>query len=190
MERNKKFVKGLKICCSITLLLLIIVLVTAVVLFLTILKPKQPKITTQEVNLEYIKFFPLPFLLNVTLGITVTIDNPNYGSFKYGNSTAYVTYHGDLVAEAPIEADEIPARGRRDISTTVEVIGDRLVSNRYFWVDHGAGSFNFSSSSTLHGKAKVLKFLKMKVTTHNTCDITVFFLSQNVSSVCKYRVQY
>ncbi|XP_057512857.1 uncharacterized protein LOC130794934 [Actinidia eriantha] len=161
--------------------------VTAVVLFLTILNPKQPKITTQEVTLEYIKNLPLPFLLNVTLGITVIIDIPNYGSFKYGNSTASVTYHGDLVAEAPIEADEIPARGKHDISTTVEVLGDKLVSNRYFGAEYGAGSFNFSSSSTLHGKAKVLK---MKVTTHNTCDITVFFLVHNASSVCKYKIRY
>ena len=66
-------------------------------------------------TLEYIKNLPLPFLLNVTMGITVTINNPNYGSFKYGNSTMSVTYHRDLVAEAPIEVDKIPARGKHDI---------------------------------------------------------------------------
>lgn len=182
--------KGLKICCGLTALIIIILLVVAIVLFLTILKPKQPKIATQSVTLEDIKFFPVPFFLNVSLGIVVRVDNPNYGSFKYHNSTAYVTYRGTVVAEGPIEQNTIPARGKLDIRTTVIVVGEKMVSNPLIWIDVFSGTLNFTSSTTLHGKATVLKFLKIKATSYCTCDISLVLLPQNVTAVCSSKVKY
>lgn len=109
--------KGLKICCGVTAILLITFIVVTVILYFTILKPKNPEITSQPVVLEHFELMVLPALkLNVSLGIVVTVNNRNYGGFEYQNSTAYVTYRGDVVAEAPIQADTIPARREHNIS--------------------------------------------------------------------------
>ena len=62
---------------------------------------------------------------NVSLGLVVTVDNPNYGGFKYKNNTVYINYRGNLVAEAPIENDLIPARAKHNISTTVIIFADQ-----------------------------------------------------------------
>lgn len=179
--------KGLKICCGITALIILILIVVAVVLYFTIFKPKQPKITTQSVTLENFKYFPFPFFLNATFGLVVSIDNPNYGSYTYQNSTTYVTYRGINVAEASIENDTIPARGKHDIETTVVVQVDKIVADPS---DIFTQNFNFSSSTTLHGKATVLKFLKIKATSYSTCDIYLVTSTQNVTAVCKSKLKF
>ncbi|KAL2483974.1 Late embryogenesis abundant (LEA) hydroxyproline-rich glycoprotein family [Forsythia ovata] len=182
--------RGIKICLIVTAILIAILAVVVLVLSLTILKPKQPKITTQSVTLEYIKWVPIPFHMNVTLGIVVSVDNPNYGSFKYDNSTAYITYRGVAAADAPIEHDTIPARGSHEISTTVVLIVDSLTSSPYFLGDFISGCLNFTSSTTLHGKATVFKIFKKKVTTYSTCDLSVYIQAQNVTSVCHSKIKY
>lgn len=182
--------RGLKICCGVTALIIVILVVVAIILFFTVFKPKQPDITLRSVTLQNLKFFPFPFLLNVSLAITVRVDNPNYGSFKYKDSTTYVTYHGTDIAEGPIESDTIPARGKHDISTIVEIEGDKMVLNPSFGGDFAAGIYNFTASTTLHGKATALKILKIKVKSINTCDISLVPLTANVTAVCTSKLKY
>ncbi|KAI3740952.1 hypothetical protein L2E82_31427 [Cichorium intybus] len=180
-----------KICCAVTTVLLIIIIVTAFTLYFTLLKPKQPKITTQKVTLEsfIINAFDTTDA-NVTLGVTVTVKNPNYGGFKYGNSTAYVSYRGDVVAEAPIMEDFIPARGQRDVSTTVLVVGKRLLTNSNFRKDMQSNVLNITSSTTLNGKAIVMKVFKKKATSYSSCDVSINFLDNNTTSICKSKVKF
>ncbi|KAI3698111.1 hypothetical protein L6452_31223 [Arctium lappa] len=181
----------LKIICAVTAILLIIIIITAVTLYYTLFKPKQPKITTQSVTLDsFSQNLGDITDLNVTLGILVTINNPNYGGFKYGNSTTYLTYRGDLVAEAPITEDSIPARGRHDVSMTVLVIGKRLITNPDFSKDLGTKVLNFTSTTTLKGKAIVLKVFKKKATTYSSCDISINIHYNNATSVCKSKVKF
>ncbi|KAL0305903.1 UNVERIFIED_CONTAM: hypothetical protein Sradi_6007600 [Sesamum radiatum] len=182
--------RALKICCFATAIVIATLLAAMLIIYLTMLKPKQPKITTQEVTLKSFNGMLNPLHLNVTLGILVTVDNPNYGSFKYDNTTAYVTYHGTPAAEAEIEEDTIPARGKHDVSTNVLVNVDNLMTNYYFQEDFASGCLNFTSSMTLHGLAKVLNFLKIKATAYSTCDISVYVQTQNASSVCRSKLIY
>ncbi|CAI9087802.1 OLC1v1021975C1 [Oldenlandia corymbosa var. corymbosa] len=184
--------RGVKICCAITTILVIIIVVVAVVLFVTVLKPKKPNLTTKSVTLDNIRLEVLPiFRLNVTLGIVVTVDNHrNYGSFKYDNSTVFVYYRKIQAAQAPVQADTIPARARHDVSATVTVVGDNLFPDPSFWVDLNSGVLNFTSSVSLHGKATAWKILKVKLTTFTTCNISVFIATQNASSFCQSKLMY
>ncbi|XP_059294855.1 uncharacterized protein LOC132047896 [Lycium ferocissimum] len=188
---NPRTKKALKIGCGITAILLIILLVVGIILYFTILKPKDPKVTTQSVTLESIRFELFPaFHLNLTIGLILTIHNRNYGSFKYKSSRAYVTYHGDPAAEAPIQADTIPARADHDLKTTVLIDSDGFSKNPAFSGDVASGCWNFTSLTTLHGKVTVWKVLKLKATTVSTCDISVFTKFQNASSVCKSKIKF
>ncbi|KAK9068808.1 hypothetical protein SSX86_012924 [Deinandra increscens subsp. villosa] len=179
------------ICCTVTALLLIIILVTSTTLYFTVFKPKQPKITTQSVTLESFStnIFDMTDT-NVTLGITVEINNPNYGGFKYENSTSYVRYHGEVVAMAPVLADTIPARGEHSVSTSVLVIGRDLITNPSFLFDLASNTLNFTSTTTLKGKAVVMKVFKKKATTISTCDISLHILGKNSTSDCSSKVEF
>lgn len=183
--------RGLKIFCIVTALFLIILLILLVVLFLTVFKPKEPKITPLPVTFQSFRVVVFPVIrLNISLALLVSVDNRNYGGFKYLDSTAYVNYRGALVAEGPIEAGMVPARGKHNVSTTVTIHGDKMVPNPYFVGDILAGTLNFTSTTTLHGKVTVLKYLKKKATTYSSCDISVFLPTQNVTSVCKYNIKF
>jgi hypothetical protein len=189
MRSGNKSHRGLKICCGVTAILLITIFVVLLVLFLTILKPKDPKIISQPVILEHFHLLAFPFLsLNISLGMLVTVNNRNYGSFKYQNNTTYVRYHEEIVAEAPIEADTILARREHNISTTVNVLADKLITNPNFRGDFAAGVLNVTSETDLHGKVSLFKLIKMKATSYSTCDISIFLLNNSVISVCKSRV--
>ncbi|XP_057764873.1 uncharacterized protein LOC130985770 [Salvia miltiorrhiza] len=180
--------KSLKICGGVTALVIVSLFVIVLVLWLTVLKPKQPKITMQQATLKHLHFYDLQ--INVTLGLLLTVKNPNHASFRYENTTAYISYRGSPVAEAPIEADTIPARRDHDISTDLVVDADRLVANSGFLGDVLAGCLNFTSSTTLHGRAKVLNLFKITATTYSTCDISVYIFYGNATSVCNSKFKY
>ena len=63
----------------------------------------------------------------MSLGTVLAIKNPNYGSFKYKNPTSYVTYHGEVVGEAPIEQRYVPARHKLNITTSVELKAGKFI---------------------------------------------------------------
>ncbi len=105
MDSKKKSYRGLKICCGVSALLIIILVVVLVVLFFTVFKPKEPRITNRYVKLENYKAAWPQLFLNFTLGIGVTIENQNHAEFKFENSTAYVSYRGNEIGQAPIAAD-------------------------------------------------------------------------------------
>lgn len=173
-----------KICCGVVILFIIILLVVLIVLFTTILKPKQPKILAHDVIIQDFQFQLLPaFKLNVSLGLVVTIKNPNYGSFKYKNGTASVYYHEEDIAAVQMEDGEIPARGTKDISTSVLVIADKLILNPSFLADLLTGCFNFTSSSTIPGKASLFKIMKIHATANADCNIFVC-LNQTTDYTC------
>ncbi|KAF3613840.1 hypothetical protein BC332_05676 [Capsicum chinense] len=188
---NSRTKKALKIGCGFTVILLLTILIVAITLYFTILKPKDPKVTTQSVTLESIRFEPFPaFHLNVTIGLILAIHNRNYGSFKYDSSIANVTYRGDPAAEALIIADTIPARADHDLNTTVLIDLDGFSKNPNFLGDLFSGCLNFTSSTILHGKVTVWKVMKLKATTVSTCDISVFTKFQNATSVCKSKIKF
>ncbi|KAL6199528.1 hypothetical protein ACLB2K_029312 [Fragaria x ananassa] len=98
--------RGWKICATVTGILLITILVVLVVLFLTVLKLKEPDIVARPINLEGFDVIVFPVIrFNVTIGILITVKNRSYGSFKYDNSTAHISYRGKVIAEAPLEDD-------------------------------------------------------------------------------------
>lgn len=188
VESSKRSHKGLKIWCGITALLFLIISVTILVLFLTILKLKDPKIITQSVTLEKLELVVFPATkLNISLGILVRVENVNYGSFAYEKSRAFVSYHGNVIGEAPIKNDIVPARGKLNISTVVDIFGDKLVSDKNFLGDFLIGVMNFTSSTTLHGKASLLKLLKRKATSYCSCEISFLLQANRVDSTCNSR---
>ncbi|KAK6932347.1 hypothetical protein RJ641_001971 [Dillenia turbinata] len=113
----------------------------------------KPKVTAQPVTIKGFNSVVWPLLsLNVALGIAITIDNPNYGSFKFKESTAYINYHRTIAGQAPIAADKIPARGKHNMSTFADVFVDQLITSGDFRTDFFSGVVNFTSTATLYGK--------------------------------------
>ncbi|KAK7308084.1 hypothetical protein VNO77_41679 [Canavalia gladiata] len=180
--------KGLKICCAVSAILLIILVVVLVILFFTVFKPKDPDIILQSVKLERIEIgFPSPEI-NVSLGLVVTVENPNHGSFTYQNSTAYLNYRGNIVAEAPIHEDTIPARGDHNISTSLDIFAD-IRKFKDLPSDFLRGVINFTSTTTLQGKVKILHLFKFKATSYSNCDLSLLVHDKSINSTCNTKIK-
>ncbi|XVF27826.1 hypothetical protein REPUB_Repub14bG0142600 [Reevesia pubescens] len=142
----------------------IIVVVVLVTLCFTLFKPpKTPKIIPQSVILESIDLIVFPGIKgNISLGLVVTVDNPNYGGFKYKNTIAYISYCGNLVAEAPIQNDSIPARSKHNISTTVIIFAEKLATDPNFFNDSLNWDSQFYFINNLAWKSERVQHLQVE----------------------------
>lgn len=178
------------ICCVVTSVIIILLVVTLVILYFTMFKPKQPQIVATPLILRSIKLELLPVpTLNISIGLDVFIRNPNYAGFKYHNATASIYYRGVLVGFVAIDAGIIHARATKNISTVMDLQAGKIISNPYFFPDIISGSLNLTSSSNQQGDAILLKIFKLHASTIVSCDISVFVMTKNVSSVCKANVR-
>ncbi|KAL8253531.1 hypothetical protein R6Q59_031752 [Mikania micrantha] len=173
--------KCLKICCGVTVAVTVIFIVVSIVLYFTVFKPKDPQVIAHPTNLEnlHVQLFP-NVSINATLVLTLTINNRNYGSFKFKDSIANVYYRRMLVAELPIEHSEVPARGSLTMTAYANVTGDRMATDPNFYNDIGTGHLNFTSTSVMHGKVGVLKIIKVGAKVDSICDILVNILTLEV----------
>ncbi|XP_022775873.1 uncharacterized protein LOC111317722 [Durio zibethinus] len=185
--------RGLKICCGVTAIFLVIIAIVVTTLAFTLFKPKHPEITVYPQGLENIAFGLGGFFnatsVNATVGLILSINNRNYGSFKFKNTTAFVDYRGDVVAEVTIEQSLVPAHGKVNISASADIMVDRLITNTTFLADVLAGSVNFTMDTTVHGKVTVFKVLKFHASVPNRCDISIFILSQSFESTCRTKLK-
>ncbi|KAH7533042.1 hypothetical protein FEM48_Zijuj04G0088000 [Ziziphus jujuba var. spinosa] len=177
----------LKLCCGLSTIFLIIIVVVLTTLSLTIFRPKQPAITAHPVGLENLHFSITE--VNITIEMVITIDNPNYVSFKYKNSTAYVTYHETVVAEVPIVEQLVPAHANLSITTSADFMMSKLILNPYFFNDFASGCLNFNSTAILHGEASLLKIFKLHFKASSWCGILFFVNSKHVESNCKNKLK-
>ncbi|KAL7589574.1 hypothetical protein Lser_V15G40326 [Lactuca serriola] len=180
----------MKICCVVATLLLIIFLLISVILFFTVFKPKNPKVTTHPTSLENVEFQLYPNVsINATIVLNVTISNRNHGSFKFQNSIAYVDYRGTLIAEIPIEHAKIPAHGNFTITAYANVTTEKMVTDPNFYNDMDSGYFNFTSTAILYGDVSVFKIIKKGAKVTNICNIIVALLTRKVESKCHAKVK-
>ncbi|KDP20784.1 hypothetical protein JCGZ_21255 [Jatropha curcas] len=190
MTKPKMSYRGLKICCGVSLALLLTIAVVLIVLFFTLFKPKEPTFTTPSVTIEHFRAAWPALFLNFTLGIGVTVSNKNYGGFMYEESIGYVSYRGNLIGEAPIAADTIPARGKHDVKTSVTIFANKLFDDDTFVLDFLSGVLNVTSSLSLHGKVIVFKLFKLKAESLSTCNISIFIVPQQAQSVCNAKISF
>ncbi|EXB75237.1 hypothetical protein L484_026019 [Morus notabilis] len=182
--------KGLEICCGITATFLIVVALVFTTLWFTTFKPKEPEITAYPVGLEDINVFSIFFVRNITLNMTITINNHrNVGSFEFKNATAYVNYRGGVVAEVPIGQNLVPARGKLNTTTSADLMVGKIITNPVFFDDVAAGSLNLTATAALHGKVRLFEFVKIRATALSTCDISFSIASRNVQSTCKSKIK-
>lgn len=181
--------RGLKICLAVFFIFLILLTTVIVTLIFTVFKPKDPEITVTPLGLDKIQPSFSLNATNVTLNVAITIVNRNYGSFRYENSTGYVNYGDVVLAEVPMETENIPARSTVNVTTTADFMVGKLITDPKFLIDVADGSFDLTSMATLPGKVTMLKIFKMKATVHNTCDMSVNVTSRAFDTKCRSKIK-
>lgn len=174
-------------CCGCCVASLVVVVLLIVVLALTVFKTKDPTINVSSVKLEGLSTgidqATLKLHLNVTVVTEMSIKNPNKAaSFKFGDSTAYISYRGSAIGQALIPAGKIKADKTAHMTVSVTIYTDVLLSNSNLLPDGLSGSVAVSASTKLAGKVNLLHIIKKHVTIYSVCDV-VIDLSTKTSNI-------
>ncbi|CAL5086375.1 unnamed protein product [Urochloa decumbens] len=180
MRRNRPAL----ICCGVVVAVLVILAVIFVALYFTVFRPRSPKVVATVAGTEISKINGSPPTLNITVHVDVTVRNPNYAAFRYGDVVTVVRYHGDGVGQSVMPAGEIGARATETIEATVEVDVARVVATPYFFPEAALGVLPFQTATAVAGKAVVLGSFKISARSEVACEVDVYWLRSNATSEC------
>ena len=182
--------KGVVICCSVLLALIVALAVVLVALYFTVFRPRSPHVvaTVVSTRLSDIRLVP-PFALNLSFGVDVTVKNPNYAAFRYGDVVTGVTYHGAEVGQSVMPAGELGARATETVGAAVEVDAVKVVFTPDFLLDGLAGMLPFATTTTVAGKAMVLGTFKIRASSVVTCRVSTVPLTGESTSQCTSTVR-
>ena len=176
--------------CTAFFLIVVVILIILVILAFTAFKPKEPTIHVEDVKLERFNvnlqrtgLLSISVSANITLAIVISVHNPNRASFQYTDSESQVYYHSQQVAMVPIPSGKIGSQDSENISTSLDLYADKLLTNTHLINDYFSGSLPFETSTKLSGRVKVLGFIRHHVDISAQCNITIAVNSTSIQNV-------
>ncbi|KAJ4711992.1 Late embryogenesis abundant protein [Melia azedarach] len=157
--------------------LIIIVSISAILLVLSsiFLRANTPDVKLRSVTVKNLSYgnSTSPFF-NATLVAELTIENENFGYFKFKNESGSVSYGGVTVGDVKIREGRVKARGTKRVNVTVEVRssnGYSLGSKNNLSSDVNSGMLKLRSYVKLHGSVNLFDVLKKTKTPEVNCSI-------------------
>ncbi|KAK2406952.1 late embryogenesis abundant protein [Trifolium repens] len=161
-NRRRKF----KLCGCVTAILLLLLVIVIVILVFTVFKVKDPKVTTNEVQLTN-------FDVNAEHPLDLEIAQQRYTIGVYRLRMHNV----------------IKARKTSGLNVTVDVMADRLVSSPNLLGDVANGEMIMSTYSVIPGRVKML-FIKKHVEVKMNCTMTINISKRGIEDLnCKHKVK-
>ncbi|EYU40055.1 hypothetical protein ABFS82_05G107100 [Erythranthe guttata] len=162
------------------------------VLALTVLKIKSPKIRFNAIAVESFtsnngnNAGPTPSI-NMRLLTQLTIKNTNFGQFKYDNATLAILYNGVPLGEAVIPRGRVKARKTLKFNVSFDLNSDRLNGNNTnLGNDINSGVLRLSSQARVNGKVHLMKIIKKNKSGNMNCDWIVNLATRMVENLnCK-----
>ncbi|XP_050382866.1 uncharacterized protein LOC126799662 [Argentina anserina] len=173
----------------------VVTVLILVILWLTVFKAKDPKMTVNSVVLRSLQagfdINKATVDVNITIDVDATVKNPNKVGMKYHNSTASLNYRGVMVGEVPIGAGEISAGETMPMGVTLTVMVDRFLGKTSELLpDVAAGLIPFNTVTKISGKVTILGIFKIHVTSTSSCDFNVYVGSKTVGDQkCKHKTK-
>ncbi|MED6142897.1 hypothetical protein PIB30_001664 [Stylosanthes scabra] len=173
---EKESRKRSKRCCLIVCAIIFIVIA------------RDPKVSVSSDGLANFDIFsdaattPLP--------MTITITNPNYGTFYYQSAHGYLHYRGVQVADAPIEPGKVAARKTVNVNAMAAVQTKKITTHENFFDDVGERGLSFTATASLPGKVVVINIIKVKAKVDIFCDVFLNITSvpMALASNCKTKI--
>ncbi|KAM0991792.1 hypothetical protein ACFX13_010308 [Malus domestica] len=152
--------------------------IVLVILCLTVFKAKNPTTTVNSAVLKDLDVsLNIPRVsvdMNLTLGVDLSVKNPNKVGFKYKNSTASLNYRGTQVGEAQIGSGKISADQTKPMNVTLTIMADRLLGkSSELFSDVRAGTLPLNTFTKISGKVIVLGIFKIHVVSTSSCDFSI-----------------
>ncbi|XP_062182002.1 uncharacterized protein LOC133886268 [Phragmites australis] len=188
--------RRLCVCTLVTLAVLLALAVTLLVLFLTVLRVRDPTtrlVSTRLAGVAPRLTFPgFSLQLNVTLLLTVAVHNPNPASFSYpsGGHTE-LTYRGAKVGEAEVDPGRVPSKGDGEVRLALTLQADRLAADvAQLVADVESGSVPMEASTRIPGRVAILGLFKRHAVAYSDCRFVIGVAEMRVrSQECHHRTK-
>ncbi|KQK14404.1 uncharacterized protein LOC100830877 [Brachypodium distachyon] len=169
------------ICLLVTLGALLLLGITLLVLFLTVLRVRDP--STQLLSARFVGLQPSLNQLNFTVLLTVSVHNPNPASFSYDSGTTGIWYRGAHVGDAQVDPGHIPSKGDGVLQLELTVLTSSFMADlAQLLKDLEAGALPLDSSARIPGKVALLGVFKLKVVAYSDCHIVIGFPDMRIRS--------
>lgn len=174
--------------------MVLIAVIVLIVLIFTEFKAKDPKIKVTGIAL---KSFSLKldstltnFQLDVSLHLNVSVYNPNVASFKYSNSSTFLSYRGREVGSAPIPPGKVGAKKTEKLETDLNIHALQIVMDSNLTSDLKAGIIPINTYSSLQGKLNVINVFKHHAVSTSDCSANIMVTNQTLGDFsCDYKIK-
>lgn len=121
------------------------------------------------------------------LNAQVSVKNGNFGTFKFGNTTATISYRAAAIGTAVIPKSRANPRSTKKMNVTVTVASSgKTVSSSSLGSDIGSGKLTLTSEATLTGKIHLFLVFKKKRSARMNCTMVVNTKSRAIENLqCK-----
>jgi hypothetical protein len=186
--------RSCQLCCGITTAVILAILIIILVLSFTVFKAKDPVITVTGVSLKSFSFSTDPslttFKLDVALHLNVSVHNPNVASFKYKNSSTYLSYRGREVGSAPIPAGSVGAKKTVKLQTDLDIQALQIVMTANLTSDLQAGVIPISTHAAIAGKLNIVNIFKHHAISTSDCNANIMVANQTLGAFdCDYHIK-
>lgn len=175
------------------LLLLLTVILVALILGLTVFKVRQPKTQVVSASLEgvapRISFPAIKVELNVTLNLTLLIQNKNHARFKTGQGEGVLLYKGNTVGETQLPPGLIRARDTSTLYCLLTVEVDRFAGSGLNSLinDISTGELVMETKTRIPGRVTIIGIFHKHIVSTSDCKIVIGFPDLNIKSQdCKH----
>lgn len=177
-----------KVAILTTLLLLLTVILVGIILGVTVFKVREARTQVVSASLEgvapRISFPAIKVELNITLNLTLLIQNRNHASFKSGEGEGKLLHQGKEVGEALLHPGLIPARGTSTLICLLTVEVDRFADSGLTSLinDIAAGQLLLETKTRIPGRVKFLGIFHKHIVTTSDCRIVIGFPDLKIKS--------
>ncbi|PSS34286.1 Late embryogenesis abundant protein [Actinidia chinensis var. chinensis] len=167
-----------------------VILQTAIIVFfvLTFMRIRNPKVRFSSVAVKNLNVNSSSSSPSFTMKLTaqVTVKNTNFGHFKFGNTTANVSYKGSPVGIFVIAKARARARSTKKLDVTMTLTSNKVPSDAHLGSDLKSGKLTLTSYATLKGKVHLFKVIKKKKSAQMNCTMDVDTKKQAIENLhCK-----
>ncbi|KAM5557471.1 late embryogenesis abundant protein [Rosa sericea] len=173
-QRRKKRIKCLIYIAVFAVFQIIVITVFA----LTVMRVKSPKFRIQAITVEDLNTTANPSL-TMRFIAEVSVKNPNFGRYKYDQTSISFIYKGTQVGDAvvPQETARTKASRKTIVSGALTTVNSNLAS------DISLGSVTLSTYSKINGKVYLMNMIKKKKSAEMKCTMIVNLTSKQVHDI-------
>lgn len=180
--------RSCKVAVLATILLLLAVILIGFIVGVTVFKVREPKTQVVSASLEgvapRVSFPAIKVELNVTLNLTLLIQNRNHVSFKSGEGEGELLYQGSQVGDTQLHPGLIPAKRTSSLLCRLTVQVDRFADSSLMSLisDIAAGQLLLQTKTRIPGKVTFLKIFHKHIVSTSNCQIVIGFPDLKIKS--------